>query len=187
MKGKDVEVEWKPFELRPYPAPTLDPNGEYIQTGWRQSVYPLAQKLGVEMNLPPVQPHTHLAFEGFQYAKSRGLANEYNHRMFEAFFVEGKDLGEIDVLTELAGEVGLDRDEYREAVESRRFKEAHQQALKEAGEQNITAVPTFFIGDQKLQGLYPADRLEAIIKSELEKQSDDDTDMNGISCGIDGC
>jgi predicted DsbA family dithiol-disulfide isomerase len=58
---------------------------------------------------PPVspQPHTHLAFEGYQYAKQYGKGNEYNHRVLEAFFVEGQDIGQIDVLTRRAGEVGL--------------------------------------------------------------------------------
>ena len=34
MEGT-VEVEWMPFELRPYPTPTLEPEGDYLQTNWR--------------------------------------------------------------------------------------------------------------------------------------------------------
>lgn len=54
----------------------------------RQSVYPLARKMGVEIKLPSIspQPYTHLAFEGYQYAKEHGLANEYNDRVLRAFF-----------------------------------------------------------------------------------------------------
>ena len=36
--GRDVEVEWMPFELRPEPHPTLRPEGEYLQRAWSQSV-----------------------------------------------------------------------------------------------------------------------------------------------------
>jgi len=74
IKGKDVEVEWMPFELRPYPKPTLRPEGEYLQRAWSQSVFPLARFMGVPIVLPSVspQPHTHSAFEGFQYAKDHG-------------------------------------------------------------------------------------------------------------------
>jgi predicted DsbA family dithiol-disulfide isomerase len=63
-----------PFELRPYRAPTLRPEGDYLQRAWQQSVYPLARKLGVPIKLPTVspQPHTHLALEGYQYAKEQG-------------------------------------------------------------------------------------------------------------------
>src|SRR5215212_9056241 len=121
-----------PFELRPYPAETLRPEGDYLQRAWRQSVYPIARRMGVPITLPAVspQPHSHLAFEGFQYARERGRGNEYNHRVLEAFFVEGRDIGDIGVLTKLAREVGLDETAFGEALRSRRYKEAHQRALR---------------------------------------------------------
>ncbi len=121
-----------PFELRPEPHPTLRPEGDYLQRAWQQSVYPIARRMGVPINLPPVspQPHTHLAFEGFQYAKEHGKGNEYNHRVLEAFFVEGQDIGQIDVLTKLAGEVGLNVKQFEEALRTRKYREAHQQALR---------------------------------------------------------
>jgi 2-hydroxychromene-2-carboxylate isomerase len=74
--------------------------------------------MGVPITLPKVspQPHTQLAFEGYQYAKDYGKGNDYNHRVLEAFFVEGKDTGQIDVLTRLAGEVGLNEKEFEEAL-----------------------------------------------------------------------
>ena len=31
MRGKDVEVEWMPFELRPEPHETLRPEGDYLR------------------------------------------------------------------------------------------------------------------------------------------------------------
>ena len=78
-----------PFELRPYPNETLRPEGDYLQRAWRQSVYPIARRMGVPITLPTVspQPHSHLAFEGFQYAREHGRGNEYNHRVLSAFFV----------------------------------------------------------------------------------------------------
>src|SRR5437868_3156360 len=120
-----------PFELRPEPHPTLRPEGDYLQRAWQQSVYPTARRMGVPIRLPDVspQPHTHLAFEGYQYAREHGKGNEYNHRVLEAFFAEGRDIGQIDVLARLAGEVGLDEREFEEALRSRKYREAHRQAL----------------------------------------------------------
>jgi predicted DsbA family dithiol-disulfide isomerase len=139
VRGKDVEVEWMPFELRPEPHPTLRPEGDYLQRAWSQSVYPIARRMGVPINLPPVspQPHTHLAFEGFQYAKEHGKGNEYNHRVSQAFFVEGQDIGQTDVLTKLAGEVGLDEKEFEEALRTRKYREAHRRALRHAYEEAV--------------------------------------------------
>jgi predicted DsbA family dithiol-disulfide isomerase len=140
-----------PFELRPEPHPTLRPEGDYLQRAWSQSVYPIARRMGVPITLPKVspQPHTHLAFEGYQYAKHYGKRNEYNHRVQTAFFVEGKDIGQIDVLTRLAGEVGLNEKEFEEALRTRKYREAHRRALRHAyAEAGVSGVPMFVIGDR---------------------------------------
>lgn len=187
-KGKDVEIEWMPFELRPYPNPTLEPEGEYLQTTWARSVYPIAERMGVHITLPKVspQPHTHLAFEGYQYAKEHGKANEYNHRMFTAFFQEEQDIGDIDILTNLAGEIGLNREEFKKALETRKYKEAHQRALDHAYyEARITAVPTFIMGERVLRGMYSQETLEKVINEELQKQQNQFPE--GLTCGMDGC
>jgi len=114
-----------PFELRPEPNPTLRTEGEYLQSAWAQSVYPIARRMGVPIVLPPVspQPHSHLAFEGYQYAREHGKGNDYNTRVLEGFFVEGRDIGDIGVLTHLAGEVGLDVREFEEALRTRKYRE----------------------------------------------------------------
>ena len=51
-----VEVEWMPFELRPSPTPTLEPEGDYLKDGWRDSVFPMAERMGVHIVLPKVSP-----------------------------------------------------------------------------------------------------------------------------------
>jgi predicted DsbA family dithiol-disulfide isomerase len=166
IRGKDVEVEWIPFELRPYPTETLRPEGNYLQRAWTNSVYPIARQMGVPIKLPTVspQPHTHLAFEGFQFAKEHGKAGEYNHRVLTAFFVENQDIGNIGVLTKLAGEVGLDEPAFEEALKSRKYREAHGRALRLAREEaGVTGVPMFVIGDRVLTGLQDRATLEAAI------------------------
>ena len=166
IEGKDVQVEWMPFELRPSPHPTLRPEEDYLQTAWANSVYPMAERMGIPIVLPKVspQPYSHLAFEGLQYAKEKGSGNEYNGRILQAFFQEGQDIGDLKVLTLLAEEVGLNQKEFQEALETGQYKEAHQTALyhsyKEAG---ITAVPTFIVEGQRLQGLQSRETLERVI------------------------
>ncbi len=158
-----------PFELRPEPHPTLRPEGDYLQRAWQQSVYPLARRMGIPITLPKVspQPHTHLAFEGYQYAREHGKGNDYNHRVLQAFFVESQDIGQIDVLTKLAGEVGLDVKQFEEAKRSRKYREAHQRALRHAYEEaGVTGVPMFVIGDRVLTGLQDKETLVAVVEEE---------------------
>lgn len=53
-----VSVEWRAFELRPDPVPTLDPGGEYLHRVWNSSVHPMAADRGMTLRLPPVQPRS---------------------------------------------------------------------------------------------------------------------------------
>lgn len=186
IKGKDVKIEWLPFELRPEPTPTLEPEGDYLQSTWENSVYPLAEQLGVEIKLPTVspQPYTHLAFEGFQYAKEHGKGNAYTDRMFRAFFQEDLNIGEIEILTQLAGELGLDSTEFRSVLENRTYKEAHQEALKATEAYSISAVPAMQIGDRTLVGLQPKEKIVEAIEQASKPIL---LFGEGAVCGPDGC
>ncbi|BFH68809.1 2-hydroxychromene-2-carboxylate isomerase [Paenibacillus dendritiformis] len=187
VNEKDVEVEWMPFELRPAPYLKIDPWNEPEKLrSWEAFILPTAEKLGLDMRLPRVSPHpyTYLAFEGYQFAKEQGKGNAYMNRVFAAFFREEQNIEEIDVLTKLAGEAGLDTAAFREALVSRKYRDAHQEALKHAYEDRITAVPTFIIGDQIIQGLASKERLAQAIEREASKQPAQS--VEGLQCRIDG-
>ncbi len=152
----DVDVRWRPFELRPEPTPTLRPEDDYLANVWKKSVYPLAHKLGVPLSLPSIspQPYTRLAHEGFQFAKKAGKALEYHSRVFHAFFQEDRDIGDPAELTKLAAEIGLDESSFRAALESGEYAELHKESLKKAMEFGVNSVPSVFIDGKVLQGVY---------------------------------
>lgn len=81
------------------------------------------------------------------------------------FYVEGQDIGDISVLTALAGEVGLERAAFETALRERTYREVHQRALRHAYEEAcVTGVPMFVIGDRVLTGLQSKETLEAVVK-----------------------
>ncbi|MFE4519493.1 DsbA family protein [Kitasatospora sp. NPDC056783] len=184
IEGLDVEIEWKPFELHPHPEPTLRPEDDYLPAIWQRAVYPMARRLGVDITLPTVspQPRTRLAFEGYQYAAEHGRGTEYTRRVFRAFFQEDQDLGEPDVLTALAGDIGLDADEFRAALDGGTYRAKHQEALREAAAHRVRAVPTIVVGDTRIEGVPRPDQLRKAI---LAAQTDQDI-VYGAACGIDG-
>jgi len=53
---RNILIGWRAFELRPAPAPTLKPEDPYLPSVWQRSVYPLAQRLGVSIQLPSISP-----------------------------------------------------------------------------------------------------------------------------------
>jgi predicted DsbA family dithiol-disulfide isomerase len=132
--------------------------------------------MDVEIKLPSIspQPYTHLAFEGYQYAKEHGLANQYNDRVLRAFFQEDQDIGQIDVLTKLAEAIGLNAAEFKAVLETRKYRTVHQQALEYATEQiGINSVPTFRIGDRIFPGLLSKETLEQAISAAMEGERDE--------------
>lgn len=165
VEGRDVQIAWRPFELRPEPAPTLRPEGDYLRSTWDEVVYPMAERMGVPIVLPRVspQPYSRLAFEGFAFAEERGLGQRYTERIFRAFFVQQRDIGSVEVLADVAAALGLDGADFRAALESGRYTATHRQALQRAHDLEITAVPTFVVNGQRLEGMPSAQGLHALL------------------------
>jgi predicted DsbA family dithiol-disulfide isomerase len=159
---RDISIRWRAFELRPAPVPTLRPEDPYLPTIWRTSVYPTAERLGVPIALPSIspQPRSDKAFELLAMAQDQGLDHPYSMRVLRAFFQEDRDIGDHDVLVELAADAGLDPNQARQALDSGAYAERHRQALRHAREDMaITAVPTIVIGKQVFRGTPPLQAL----------------------------
>jgi predicted DsbA family dithiol-disulfide isomerase len=164
QEDSDVEVTWCAFELRPDPMPTLDPKGEYLQRVWRDSVYPLSERLGFNMKLPPVQPRSRRAHEAAHWARTQGYFNDYNLSIFQVFFEKGEDIGKKDVLVRLASDLGLDGEALRSALEQRDFEKSVLAEEQDAERYGIRAVPAFVAGGQMmLSGVQTLDRLKDLV------------------------
>ena len=182
----DVDIEWMPFELRPYPTPTLRPEDEYLPAVWDRSVYPMARRMGVSITLPTIspQPYTRLAFEGYQYAAEHGKAAEYTPRVLRAFFQENRDIGRLDVLADIAAELGLDKAEFAEALTAGKYTETHREALRVAEAYRVSVAPTIIIGERhRLEGVPTAAQIrEAVLDAQ-----DEQAVTRGAVCGPEGC
>lgn len=138
------------FELRPDPVPTLDPQGEYLTRVWRDSVYPLAEQLGMPIRLPPVQPRSRLAHAAARSAAAQGKLTPFHTEVFRAFFQRGEDIGRSEVLAALGEMVGLEAAALRHALDTREF-EAEVVADEELAEQlGVRAVPAYVVNRHKV-------------------------------------
>ncbi|MDS1136756.1 DsbA family oxidoreductase [Nitratireductor indicus] len=152
---RDIAISWRAFELRPEPVPTLRPEGPYLPDIWKRSVYPLAARLNVPVTLPSIspQPRTARAFELLIMAQDEGLDHLYSMRILRAFFQENRDIGDPEVLIELASDAGLDRQAARHVLESRAYAARHDEALRHARmDMAITSVPTIVVGNRLFRG-----------------------------------
>lgn len=143
--GDRVEVDWRAYELWPDPAPTLDPDGEYLHRVWNASVYPMARSLGMTLRLPPVQPRSRKALEAAEFARERGRYEAAHTALFRAFFEEGRDIGDPEVLLDVATSVGLDREELRAALDEGRYTAKVLADEKLAERLGVGSVPTMLV------------------------------------------
>ncbi|MGV3470070.1 DsbA family oxidoreductase [Limnobacter sp.] len=168
IEGLNVEVEWMPFELRPYPTPTLKPEDEYLPRVWKASVYPMAERLGVPIQLPTVspQPYTRKAFLGLQYAKQQGKGNEYTTDVMKAFFQQNLNIGEDQVLKNILANLGLNPVGLDEFVSSPQANAQHDSDLQYAKQLGIQAVPSLAVGEQFFSGVPSVQALREAIQRE---------------------
>lgn len=168
IEGLNVEIEWMPFELRPYPTPTLKPEDEYLPRVWKASVYPMAERLGVPIQLPTVspQPYTRKAFLGLQYAKQQGKGNEYTTAVMKAFFQQNLNIGEDQVLKNILANLGLNPAELDEFVNSPQANAQHDADLHYAKQLGIQAVPSLAVGEQFFSGVPSVQALRDAVQRE---------------------
>lgn len=164
-EGLAVDVVWMPFELRPYPIPTLRPEDEYLPTAWRQGVYPAAERMGIAIRLPTVspQPYTRKAFLGLQYAVEHGRGDAYVDAVLRAFFQQDCDIGDTDVLKAIMQDLGLDPAGLDGVLGSPLYGERHDAALRVAREAGIRAVPSVAVGNRLFSGTPQPEALRAEI------------------------
>jgi predicted DsbA family dithiol-disulfide isomerase len=131
----------------------------------------MAAALGVEMRLPTVspQPYTHLAFEGLEFAKDHGGADEYNSGVMRAFFQRSEDIGQVEVLAQVAAAAGLNEAAFREALTRGSYGERVAELLRYAVEtMQVRAVPLFVIGNERLSGVQRSETLRATIDRQIK-------------------
>lgn len=166
--NQQVEIDWRAFELRPDPVPTLDPDGEYLHRIWNQSVYPVAEQRGMLLRLPPVQPRSRKAFEAAEFARQEGRFDPMNRVLFRAFFEDGRDLADTAVLVDVGNKVGLDENGLREALESGRHTDKVLEDQRLAQEVGISGVPALVIrGGERaylLSGAQPYDAVNEVFE-----------------------
>jgi predicted DsbA family dithiol-disulfide isomerase len=145
-------------------VPSLDPAGEYLTRVWRDSVYPLAERLGITMRLPPIQPRSRHAHEAAKWAHAQDRFEAYNEAVFRAFFERGEDIGNIDVLAKVARDLELDESSLRVALKNKQFEPSVLADEHEAAELGVRGVPAFIANRRfALTGVQPVTALAEMV------------------------
>ena len=113
-------------------------------------------EFGVEFCERPLLANSRLAIEAAEYARDKGLHSAFSEKVFQAYFTYGRNIGELDVILEVASAAGLDREEVHRAISDGAYAPRRIQIAEEAKRLRIDSVPTFIINDRhQLVGAQP--------------------------------
>ncbi len=149
-----VIIRWRPYQLDPtIPDGGLD-RAEYMarkfgRDGRLNAVHDQLVQLGAEVGLPFAfdkiarAPNTLDAHRLIRWAAATGAQGAVVDRLFRAYFVEGRDIGDRATLLDIAAEHGLDRERVARLLEEGADVEAVRNEISEAQAIGVTGVPFF--------------------------------------------
>jgi predicted DsbA family dithiol-disulfide isomerase len=165
-----VEIKriWYPFELNPtMPASGMDRktyrsnkfgSWEYSQTLDAQTMQAaIGDGIEFRYDLMQVTPNTLKAHRLSWFADQEGKATEMVERILNAYFTEGQDITDVETLSKLAAEVGLDSDQVRAFLTSSEGVEEVKELEQQAVRRSIRGVPTIKIGQETIVGAQSVD------------------------------
>ena len=156
----DLEEEWVPYELHSdTPAEGVeivekfpDLSLEKLRAGLNSK----GEQYGVSFGNFSRISNSSMALQIGELAKEKGCYGQFHEKIFEAYFRDALDIGNLDVVLDVATSSGLEREVTLEALNSGRFLDRLEQARVEVSELGITAAPTFIInGQTKMVGALP--------------------------------
>lgn len=165
-----VEVKWVHFPL--HPDTPLDGQsleqlfagrGIDIDESYRQ----MKERMDAEGLPYGKRTHTYnsrLAQELGAWADTQDGGEAIHDALYRAYFVNAKDIGNTDVLLEVASSVGLDAEAARTVLETRSFKDVIDADWAKSQQYRVTGVPTFVAGGYGVVGAQPYETLEALVK-----------------------
>lgn len=93
-----------------------------------------------------------LALRATPWLQAQGRLRSFMHLCFDATWGEGKDIGQVSVMRELAERAGCDPDAFMQAANAPENKQWLKEVTEQALTRGIFGVPTFFVGDEMFFG-----------------------------------
>jgi predicted DsbA family dithiol-disulfide isomerase len=167
-----AQSSWYPFQLNPEMPPEGLPFEQYLQLrfGGRDNIEPVLEHLrdegradGIRFDFDRIRhvPSTLPAHQVMQAVESRGEdATVLAEGLMSAFFEQGLNIGEQDVLVDLAAAAGLTASETRKAIGSDLARQAVVTREAQVRSSGLNAAPGFLLNRRLLVvGAQPTDNL----------------------------
>ncbi len=153
----EVALRWRPFQLQP----DLPPEGRDFRAvlenkfgSWDRveqmfdRIRRMGDGLGFDFEAIEVAPHTADAHRLVLWAQDQEAGEVMSAALFQAYFSEGRNVSNREVLAECAAEVGLDAEAARTLLAGSEYADNVRGSQQQAQRRGITGVPCYVFGEQ---------------------------------------
>ena len=157
---ENIEVIWKSYMLNPEMKTDTNKNSivalaEHKGISIEESkemhnyVVEMATNVGLKYNMDKtISANSFNAHRLTHYAKSQGKQLEIEEKLFEAYFILGKNIDDTNTLIGLGESVGLSKETLAKVIKGNDYAEDVRQDVYEAQQVGVRGVP-FFVFDRK--------------------------------------
>lgn len=122
------------------------------------------KEVGVVFGTHTLLSNSRLALMASEYARDLGKYDSFHENMFRAYFTEGRDIGKMDVIADIAVKSGLDKKEMLSAFHDGRYASRLNEARKEASLIGLTGIPLFIINNKhQITGAQPIETFRELL------------------------
>lgn len=159
LEDIELDVHWLPFQLDGTLPKDGKPRAAYLSEKFggkerAQIAYSQIEETGAAMDIPfafdliEYSSNTLDAHRLIHWAEEEELQNQMAERLFQAYFMEGQNIGDDDVLAALSGEIGMDDDEVLDKLHTNLAKDIVKGQIAESQKMGISGVPCFVLGQK---------------------------------------
>lgn len=169
----EVEIEFHSFQLDPNAKKSHSNPSESLGKKYGMPaeeaqkmidrVVNMAKDVGLDYNYDAlIENNTMKAHKLLQYSKEENKDKIIKEQVFKAHFIDGKDIGDDQVLIDIGLEAGLEEGKIIEALDSEKYQSMVEADRYTASQLEISSVPFFIIDNKRaIQGAQPK---EAFLK-----------------------
>ena len=166
-----MKVQWVHFPLHP-DTPAEGKSLEELFRGRNYDIAKMQAQMRARMaaeGLPygnrTMTYNSRLAQELGKWADTQPRGEAIHDALFKAYFVDGRNIGDVEELLKIAKSIGLPEDEARQVLEKRTFQAAIDADWEKSRQYGVTGVPTFVAGRQGVVGAQPYETLVQLMES----------------------
>ena len=118
----------------------------------------MGAQFGIAFADRPFLSNSRPALIAAEFARDHDRFQQVHEAIFAAYFSQGLDIGNLDILADILRTAGLDPESFRSAVADGTYTNRLQQAQQDAAAAGVTGVPTFVLaGSRTVVGAQPLD------------------------------